>query len=209
MPTPLPRRPWTALLVLLAVSLAASPGGSHERATTGVDGTATVVVGPEGIDVLVELRLGEFVTVAEAARLDPNGDGRVSDEERARYEEELGGRVRGGVSLAVQGVSLEPWLKALRVSFPLGPVGLPELAARAHLVAPWPAGVATAPAKEASVDFGLALWQDSPGHRKIVVTGHPTGSVRYRVLRAEREGPHATPVGATIRYAFPTAPPRP
>lgn len=186
--------------VVAALGLA-TPTAAHEKTTSGVDVAVTLLLTPDGVTVLVEARLGELATVPEVARLDRDGDGRVTDAERAEWEAALRERLRAGLPLVVAGGPAEATVQALATQFPLGPVGLPELHLRAELKAAWPAAAA-AQGPEVEVRLMDGLWPAAPGHRRIVVTGQPTGSVRYRIDKlADPLVPgHDRPTGATARY---------
>lgn len=201
-PRPSGARAAAAALLLLALS--PTRASAHETTTSGVDVALTVVAAATGLTVLVEVHMGELAAVREAVRLDADGDGRVTDAERAAWEGDLRERVRRGVPLILAGEPAEPTLDALVTQFPLGPVGLPELVLRAELKAPWPRAVLAARPAEVEAVLADALWPDAPGHRRLVVQGQPTGSVRYRIEQAPPDParPHARPTGATIRYRF-------
>jgi len=195
------------VVAALAAGLATRPAAAHEKTTSGVDLGLTLALAPDGVTLLVEARLGELATIPEMALLDRDGDGRVTDAERAGWEGALRERLRAGLPLAIAGGRAETNVAALRTEFPLGPVGLPELHVRAELRAPWPVRT-EAPTPDVEVRLTDALWPDAPGHRRIVVTGQPTGSVRYRIDKRDdpRSHTHTRPVGATARYRFPTGP---
>ena len=191
-----------AAVLLAAVLLAAPAARAHSDGGDSVERTAALRVAPAGVTVLYERHLHEKAAAPEMRRVDADGDGRVSDEERRRYESTLGERLAAELPLTVADTPVPLALTQLHTSFPLGHDGLPQLELRATLQAAWPAAIAASPPKEITLHFRDTSYRDAPGHRALRVSGAPRGSVRYRI---ERDGPpgRKRPVAARIIYTPP------
>ncbi|TMK83202.1 MAG: hypothetical protein E6G44_12250, partial [Actinobacteria bacterium] len=125
--------------LLLGVGVAAAPTASaHPLGNFTVNRYSGIAISPGRVEVRYVLDMAEIPTFQERAKIDANGDGVETDEERQEYANVEAARLLRGLTLTVRGaaIALRPVGAALR--YLPGQAGLPTLRLEAGFAAGLP-----------------------------------------------------------------------
>jgi hypothetical protein len=94
-------------VVLVTLLTHASEAAAHGMLMNTIRERTEVTVTPENIDIHCALTFHEIRSLAERRRMDRNHDNTISNDELARYLEQLAEKLAGGMTLTVDDIELE------------------------------------------------------------------------------------------------------
>lgn len=146
----------------VAAALPAGPASAHPLGNYTVNRAVAVTVGADRISVTYVVDMAEIPAFGAIGEIDSDADGVVSSAEGAPFAEATCERMRGALSVSVNGISLEPAARAVpELSFPAGAGGLRTLRLSCHLQAAMPAGLASgALTVSDATDDGHVGWRE-------------------------------------------------
>jgi ABC-type nickel/cobalt efflux system permease component RcnA len=152
-----------ALSVAALLALPAAPASAHPLGNFTVNTYTGIVVRPGELEVRYVLDLAEVPTFEEMAEVDGNGDGLASPDELQRWAGRTAHRLRGALSLDVNGVASELGLISSEAFVTPGQGGLAVLRLETAYRADAPAS--------GHVSFGDGNFAGQIGWREVTAAG--------------------------------------
>ncbi len=172
-----------ALAGSAALLLAAATAAAHPMGNISVSHYAGIEPGADGVLVKYLLDFAEIPSYRELALLDPDGDDRVTPEEREAYLRTRTATVLQALHLTVDGRPLRLASRWSGVTFPPGEGGLSTVRIAWELFAPWSAP----PGPKAFLVWNDGNYADHPGWKEIRFSGRDGLSVGRTSLRPAPE----------------------
>ncbi len=118
----------TSLITLAALLLAPAPAASaHPMGNFSTNRYSRIELSAGQIDLLYVVDVAEIPTVQEMARLDPDGDGQVGDDEKGTYLSRTADQLARGLDLRIDQTALPLTLTSSDLAVQPGQAGLPTL----------------------------------------------------------------------------------
>lgn len=172
-----PRRVLVVSLLLLVVLSVPVLAHAHPLGNFTINTSASLVVGPEEVVVDYAVDMAEIPTLQERRRLDPDGDGTPSAEEKSAYRSATCGDLGAGLRLQIDDVAVPLTLRSSNLSLPTGQAGLSTLQLRCVFAA------AIEPAPVHDLMFEDRTYPDRLGWREVTAAGDGATIVRSDVPR--------------------------
>jgi nickel/cobalt transporter (NicO) family protein len=165
--------PVAALLgVLAAVLLPAGVASAHPLGNFSVNQLDALGLYPDRIDVAATVDIAELPTLQERSTVDTNGDGTVSDDERAAYARSTCGTLAGDLVASAGGHRLMWTVEdGATFGYAAGAAGLSTSRLDCRLTAP------AALQSASTVDVTNGYRSDRIGWREMTAVGHGVGLV--------------------------------
>src|SRR5277367_547139 len=117
------------LVILAALLWAVAPGGAlaHPMGNFSINHYAALLPAGGELKLVYHLDIAELPTVEEMRSLDANGDGQISDAQKAAYLGRKGAELTAGLSLSINGRDVPLQVAAADLQIRPGAAGLPIL----------------------------------------------------------------------------------
>lgn len=158
----------TAVAAILLAALPARDANAHPLGNFTINHYSRLTFADDAVSVLYVLDMAEIPTFEVLRRYDIEGDGKLSEADKALYYEEMVPTLIEYVELIVAGTRLDLQETASSVELIIGDLGLPVLRVEIELAADLPADW-----ESAQGSYVDRTYEGRPGWREVVVRGGP------------------------------------